>query len=566
MTLQYSIAPTILYEIITDRRADELTLFERLFIAENAGLETHKRWHNKLYMECGCFAEAEKLFSEVRHARKLGDLAWVSGDLDGATKFYSYPAARYAQVCRGDKDWDRLIKLAFFRGDWDGVTRLIAQAPISPGLGKGRIVLGNSEMTGSPYLQMLAVALAKSGAPLSDELEGAIRNGFQLNMEDWRRLAATATDVSESKLAKLREKCLPRPARIPALSLKEACARGDTPRSRSAVQFIKEADDLLMRAHQDLKAFLQTGKQECLDAFLGAVLRSGLSVVSHRFLSASMVSGSDGLGAVPTDRLIQLYGSHPIMNKRYFGQLLDAKFRSEIPVTASDVITGIFQKMGSTFAEIERRENEKSNVLDFRRLMSCRDWAKMRLCEWVSADGKALIDEAATVWRTGKAKAAGSLFCAAGGRADTPREAIEWNTVVEQATQWLEALWQREIGTSPWISENRMYPLLKQRFKPLDVIQHARPIWLSPQHLDTFIPELSLAVEYMGLQHYKPVDFFGGVEGFEQIVERDRRKATVCKQVGVKLVYIRYDEDIKGRVGDIETEFRPKRHRGLVRG
>ncbi|MBE6028863.1 MAG: hypothetical protein E7226_01775 [Clostridiales bacterium] len=61
---------------------------------------------------------------------------------------------------------------------------------------------------------------------------------------------------------------------------------------------------------------------------------------------------------------------------------------------------------------------------------------------------------------------------------------------------------------------------------------------------DVFITGLNVAIEYQGKQHFEPVDFFGGVEAFESVQKRDREKAELSKEHGVKLVYINYWENV----------------------
>lgn len=67
--------------------------------------------------------------------------------------------------------------------------------------------------------------------------------------------------------------------------------------------------------------------------------------------------------------------------------------------------------------------------------------------------------------------------------------------------------------------------------------------WLSFQHIDVFLPSLQVGIEFQGPQHFRPVDYFGGEEGFQKTLERDARKKALCEQNGLTLIYVdeRYD-------------------------
>lgn len=93
-----------------------------------------------------------------------------------------------------------------------------------------------------------------------------------------------------------------------------------------------------------------------------------------------------------------------------------------------------------------------------------------------------------------------------------------------------------------WLSEMLMYELISSNYP--DSIHHFSPNWLKPQHFDVFIPSLQIAFEYQGKQHYEPVDFFGGNEGFQDNIRRDTQKYNLSIKNHIPIIYWRYDEPI----------------------
>jgi hypothetical protein len=64
------------------------------------------------------------------------------------------------------------------------------------------------------------------------------------------------------------------------------------------------------------------------------------------------------------------------------------------------------------------------------------------------------------------------------------------------------------------------------------------PAWLGGLELDGFNESLKIAFEHQGKQHYRPVASRGGEKVFRGIKARDRKKAWLCKQRGVRLVIV----------------------------
>lgn len=67
------------------------------------------------------------------------------------------------------------------------------------------------------------------------------------------------------------------------------------------------------------------------------------------------------------------------------------------------------------------------------------------------------------------------------------------------------------------------------------------------QELDIYVPKLKLAIEYDGKQHFKPIDFFGGVKAFKNTQRLDKLKNKKIKQHKEDIKYFirfNYKEDI----------------------
>jgi hypothetical protein len=64
-----------------------------------------------------------------------------------------------------------------------------------------------------------------------------------------------------------------------------------------------------------------------------------------------------------------------------------------------------------------------------------------------------------------------------------------------------------------------------------------------PMQLDVFVPNLNLAFEYQGEQHFFPIEHWGGERAFVFGLKRDDEKRVACQENGIKLVEIDYNWD-----------------------
>lgn len=73
--------------------------------------------------------------------------------------------------------------------------------------------------------------------------------------------------------------------------------------------------------------------------------------------------------------------------------------------------------------------------------------------------------------------------------------------------------------------------------------------WLRNQHLDFYLPKYNIAIECQGIQHYEPTRFGGiseekAIEQLKYVKELDKRKRKLCKEHNIKLLYLKYDDNI----------------------
>ena len=92
-----------------------------------------------------------------------------------------------------------------------------------------------------------------------------------------------------------------------------------------------------------------------------------------------------------------------------------------------------------------------------------------------------------------------------------------------------------------WKHELSLFHAVRRRHP--DTLYQYRPDWLGRQSLDLYVPSLRTAIEYQGVQHYIPVEFFGGKEALAQRQELDQTKRQLCEENRVRLIEWPYSLD-----------------------
>ena len=74
---------------------------------------------------------------------------------------------------------------------------------------------------------------------------------------------------------------------------------------------------------------------------------------------------------------------------------------------------------------------------------------------------------------------------------------------------------------------------------------------VEPLRFDFYLPDHNVLIEYQGIQHYEPVEFFGGEQAFEKLKKRDKIKREWSRDSSFELVLIKYDVDVSQQLQKI---------------
>ena len=136
-------------------------------------------------------------------------------------------------------------------------------------------------------------------------------------------------------------------------------------------------------------------------------------------------------------------------------------------------------------------------------------------------------------------------------------ESYHWTSLVQRDLKDIENDIRTEmklplIGEG-WISETLLYYKLKDEFSEINIIHHGKPKWLGAQHVDIWLPNHNIGIEYQGQQHDRPIEFFGGEKSFEESKKRDEKKRKLFKENKAFLIEVREGFDFKILCDEIKS-------------
>lgn len=92
-------------------------------------------------------------------------------------------------------------------------------------------------------------------------------------------------------------------------------------------------------------------------------------------------------------------------------------------------------------------------------------------------------------------------------------------------------------------SEGRLFRLLRDRYGEENVeYQYHDSSIFGRKSLDIFFPKQNIAVEYQGIQHFKPIDLFGGEKEYKERRSLDEQKHRECEEHGIRLFYFTFEK------------------------
>ena len=93
-----------------------------------------------------------------------------------------------------------------------------------------------------------------------------------------------------------------------------------------------------------------------------------------------------------------------------------------------------------------------------------------------------------------------------------------------------------ELSISKYLNEKNIESEQQYTFEGLEMKRKLK--------CDFYLPSYNLIIEYNGIQHYEPREQFGGEKGFKRVQISDKLKREFCLKNNIRLLEIRYDEDV----------------------
>lgn len=130
----------------------------------------------------------------------------------------------------------------------------------------------------------------------------------------------------------------------------------------------------------------------------------------------------------------------------------------------------------------------------------------------------------------------------------------QWRSILKESMQTARALLRHAETDAQAARERFLFDTVAREFGQTHRVEHhGRPEWLERQHLDVWFPDSNLAIEFQGLQHFMPVDHFGGEMRFRDQYDRDLKKRRLCEDHECRLLIVDEEYDREALLERLRT-------------
>jgi hypothetical protein len=533
-------------------QTDTLAAAEMYYVLASLDAQDRFRdyWdHPAFYHKAGMGDHAAKSIDQRRDGwvALTGDYAWAAGDPDEAMRRYQQSMAEGEPAGIGGQVRLHFVRsqfheciAAFRRGcpphefyveyrdqsrrdqpdpGMQNFNRLCARFP-----GKSFCFLSHGK-----YMCRAIVMAGILGGGLDDQLRDMICDYFEVDPNDVNELVQVLTG-NDKELGRLQRRITPKQV-ASGLTFADLLRDGATTRARCLAECVPRSASFVADCAASLDNFLRSGSSTDIDNMIHAGSPLGVANADALIIEEALYSRSESIAHMPLRRLDLLRRFSSVCQYptyEFLDDYLEVMSQVEADIEPGDVIAAILglQWYKTPFTIDNTGPSGSPGGFGKTEISDNREWLEIAL-----RDYPAVFDRAHLLTRDG---AIAAFF---------------------NAYQFMRQRFNAVRSDERWVNEAQLGDALSTLFGRGEVQRHARPLWLSPQHLDYFIPRYGLAIEYMGAQHYEPIELFGGSRALEETTARDERKRLLCERMGVVLVYVTHEEDIGRRARQIFGEF-----------
>ena len=95
-------------------------------------------------------------------------------------------------------------------------------------------------------------------------------------------------------------------------------------------------------------------------------------------------------------------------------------------------------------------------------------------------------------------------------------------------------IYQNNILLMKLLEKNNIKFEIQKKFLDCKYIKHLK--------FDFYLSENNICIEFDGKQHFKPIEFFGGIKTYNKQLIRDQIKNDFCKKNNINLIRIKYTD------------------------